>query len=235
MAEPDLPLPPSAPEAPPPVLTPRDDIAAFRVDDPRVDDADGLPPADPATLAANGKKNRKERPPKSPLRSTVEWIAVIAGALVIALVVRTFLVQMFYIPSESMENTLVEGDRLLVNKLSYKLHEVHRGDIVVFERPPESASSALIRDLVKRVVALEGETIEVQDGRVFINGRELTEPYLAQQGVTRPLSRKVVPKDHVFVMGDNRASTVVLDPIHEDLIVGRAFIRVWPLSELRLL
>ena len=94
----------------------------------------------------------------SPYRSLIEWVAVIGGALVVALVIKTFLIQAFYIPSSSMESTLEIGDRVLVNKLSYDLHDVNRGDLIVFERPGDSSGQT--RDLIKRVIALPGETIE---------------------------------------------------------------------------
>ena len=96
------------------------------------------------------------RPPPDRVRSIVEWVAVVVGALVVALVVKTFLFQAFYIPSASMEPTLEEGDRVLVNKLSYDLHDVNRGDIVVFEPPPDEVGPDGIKDLIKRVIGLPG-------------------------------------------------------------------------------
>src|SRR5262249_60509605 len=109
---------------------------------------------------------------RSTTRSVVEWVAVIGGALVVALLIRAFFLAAFYIPSESMVPTLEKGDRVLVNKLSYKLHDVHRGDLVVFERPPNEPDNG-IKDLIKRVVALPGETIEWRDCKVLINGNPL--------------------------------------------------------------
>jgi signal peptidase I len=174
--------------------------------------------------------------PKKPsgLRNTLEWVLIIGGALLVAFVVKTFLVQAFYIPSGSMLPTLEENDRVLVNKLSYDLHDVSRGDIVVFETP--SPAEGQIRDLIKRVVGLPGETVEVRDGHVLIDGRTLQEPYLASGVTTGPLEPQKVPPDHYFVMGDNRANSRdsrFFGPINESLIVGRAFVRVWPLGRLR--
>ena len=97
------------------------------------------------------------------MRSAVEWIAVIGGAVVVALVVKTFLFQAFYIPSPSMSPTLVQNDRVLVNKLAYHFHDVHRGDVVVFERPPTEPSEE-IKDLIKRVIALPGERVSIIGG-----------------------------------------------------------------------
>jgi signal peptidase I len=198
----------------------------------------------------------EEAPPKKASRSTtrsvVEWIAVIGGALVVALVIKTFLIQAFYIPSGSMEPTLDIGDRVLVNKLSYRLHDVNRGDLVVFEANEghgdcgqpvsEAAANAAetgIKDLIKRVIALPGETIDLQDNHVVIDGRVLEEPYIAEGVVTAPTGSIEfpfeVPEGCVFVMGDNRTDSRdsrIFGPIDEDQIVGRAFIRVWPLSQI---
>jgi len=171
----------------------------------------------------------------SSVRNVLEWAAIIVGALAVALLVKTFLVQAFFIPSLSMYPTLDQGDRVLVNKLSYQLHDVHRGDLVVFDRPGGEAGGDGIKDLIKRVVGLSGETIEARDGRVYIDGQVLDEPYLVEGMRTENLPRQVIPAGRVFVMGDNRgdsADSRVFGAIDEDTIVGRAFVRVWPLTEL---
>ena len=168
------------------------------------------------------------------LRSVIEWVAVLGGALVVALVIKTFLFQAFYIPSSSMEPTLEVGDRVLVNKLSYRLHDVNRGDVVVFGRP-ESEAAADVRDLIKRVVGLPGERIEAREGVVLVDGEVLEEPYLADGAVTGDFGPEEVPDGHVFVMGDNRGDSRdsrVFGAITEDSIVGRAFYRVWPPSSI---
>jgi signal peptidase I len=176
----------------------------------------------------------------------VEWVVLIGSALVIALLIKTFLFQAFYIPSESMRPTLNVGDRVLVNKMSYRLHDVNRGDIVVFETPPNADdANGTIKDLVKRVVALPGETIETREGVVYINGRQLEEPYLTNGVKTCELNSnapacpnygpRVVESDHVFVMGDNRRESKdsrSFGPIEESSIVGRVFVRIWPLTDL---
>ncbi len=187
-------------------------------------------------VPADGPADRPGRR-GSGLRNAIEWVVIVVGAFAVALVVKTFLIQAFYIPSESMFPTLTEDDRVLVNKLSYQLHDVNRGDLVVFERPPNEPESD-IKDLVKRVVALEGETIEERDGALFVDGERLDEPYLQPGVESNDLARTVVPPDHVFVMGDNRGSSRdsrFFGPIEEDLIVGRAFVKVWPLLDLELL
>lgn len=175
--------------------------------------------------------------PRSAIKSFVEWVIVLGGALIVAFVVKTFLIQAFYIPSSSMEDTLLIGDRVLVNKLSYDFGDVERGDIVVFERPPQDTGNPDIKDLIKRVIALPGETVELRNGEVFIDGRRLQEPYLdANDGAT--VEPREVPAGHYWVMGDNRGQSKdsrFFGPIPEDLIVGRAFVRIWPVSAFKLL
>lgn len=183
----------------------------------------------------------KDGPRASRTRTLVEWVVVIGGALVVALLIKAFLVQAFYIPSESMVPTLAVGDRVFVNKLSYRLHDVNRGDLVVFERP-EGDPNEDVKDLIKRVVALPGEQLVIKDNAVWIDGERLEEDYLPPGTVTTQGSRAqctdetpcVVPEDAVFVMGDNREHSFdsrYFGPIEEDTIVGRAFLRIWPLGE----
>ena len=189
-------------------------------------------------------------------RSIVEWAVLIVVAVGIAFLIKTFLFQAFYIPSASMEPTLKVGDRVLVNKLSYDLHDLHRGDIVVFESGPNPEwHKAGIEDLVKRVIALPGETVTQCDGdNVCINGRRLVESYLPKDTPTiipttlpklsdgtmacaagSPAGGCTVPPGHVFVMGDNRTNSQdarANGPIKESSIVGRVFVRIWPLNRL---
>ena len=212
------------------------------------------PPPQPAPTRATGDGQRRRRRRKSSHRNTIEWIVVVGGALLVAILIKTFLFQAFYIPSVSMSPTQMVGDRVLVNKLSYRLHDVHRGDIVVFQRPPDSQPTITVKacdgsdvtinhgslsgeidDLIKRVIALPGETVEERDGHIFVNGSQLNEPYLPA-GVTTPQFQFRtqcirVPDHSVFVLGDNRnnsSASNAFGPIDEDLIVGRAFVRVWP-------
>lgn len=177
-------------------------------------------------------------------RAIVEWGAVVVGALALAFVVRAFLLGTFYIPTPSMEPTLTSGDRILVNKLSYRLHDVNRGDLVVFD-PPASAEPGADH-LIKRVIGLPGETVTAVEGRILIDGGLLIEPYLAWAEGTDDFGAVPwcddggagscrVPEDHVFVMGDNRPNSRdsrFFGPVPVDSIVGRAFVRYWPLGDL---
>lgn len=180
---------------------------------------------------------------KSTARVTAEWVAVLAGALVLALVLRSVLFQAYYIRFTSMEPTLSNGDRVLVNKLGYDLHDVNRGDMVVFERP-RGVSGRQQDDLIKRVVALPGEVIKFVEGDVYINDRRLHEPYLESPGITTGRMPSgcaaivdggcLIGAGEVFVMGDNRANSTdsrAFGPISEHLIVGHAFLRLWPVTE----
>lgn len=171
----------------------------------------------------------------SPLRNALEWAAVIIGAVLIALLVRNFVVQSFKIPSGSMQPTLIEGDRVLVNRLSYRLHDVNRGDVIVFSRPDSAAAGpGEPEDLIKRVIALPGETIEAREGEVYIDGKALDEPYLVEGTKTLNLDEPVkVPEGEVFVMGDNRGNSSdsrFIGTIPEDSVIGRAFAIIWPPS-----
>ncbi len=186
----------------------------------------------PETPAAPTGKSKP-----SAMRGAVEWVVILVGALIVALVVKTFLLQAFYIPSASMEPTLKVGDRVLVNKLSYDFHDVRRGDIVVFGSPP-GEDNPDIKDLIKRVIGLPNDTVEGRDGRVYINGDPLKEPYLPAGTSTSSFGPEKVPPGHLWVMGDNRSNSKdsrFFHTIPESLVVGRAFIRVWPISSIGLL
>lgn len=200
-------------------------------------DGDGAPADRDGTGPAGGDLAQARHPRHSITRTLVEWAAVIGCGVLIALAAQAFLVQAFWIPSPSMAPTLEVGDRVLVNKLSYRTHDVNRGDLVVFERPPQASTGAdgEIKDLIKRVVAVGGDTIEGRDGVVYVNGERIDEPYLVPGTPTENLDRQEIPDGHVFVMGDNRLNSEdsrVFGAIDEDTIVGRAFVKVLPLTDL---
>ena len=177
-------------------------------------------------------------------RWVIEWAVILMAVLLCTVLLRTYVIQSFYIPSPSMVPTLDVGDRIMVNKLSYDLHSVHRGDIIVFKRPPLEEQD--FPDLVKRVVGLPGETISTRNGHVYINNKLLAEPWLpaGPQSYTGALPDDQhpqfnmpgpvhIPAGEYFVMGDNRTDSEdsrFFGPIPKSLIVGRAVAVVWPLS-----
>lgn len=188
-----------------------------------------------------------------PVKKAIEWLAVIVGALLVAFLIKTFLMQAYYIPSSSMTPALQVGDRVLVNKLSYEFGEVSRGDLVVFKRTEVDTGNKT--DLIKRVIATEGELLEISGGEIFITAKGgkdrklLVEPYLAEGVTTQGFAFEdlcpeseantcLVPENFIFVMGDNRSGSRdsrYFGPVNTDDIVGRAFIRIWPLGSLKLL
>jgi signal peptidase I len=175
-----------------------------------------------------------------------ELVVVVLVAVGVAVLLRTFVVQTFSIPSGSMMPTLDIGDRIVVDKLAYDLHGVGRGDIVVFSRPPaENCAGPPVADLVKRVIGLPGETISLSGhGYVLINGKRLNETWLpkAVQGTTYPgptghpysLDHPYkIPSGDYFMMGDNRGDSCdsrFWGPISKSLIVGKVDVRLWPLT-----
>lgn len=177
--------------------------------------------------AARSARNRRR------IRGAIEWVAAIIGAIAVAWLIQAHLVQAFVIPSGSMEPTLVDRDRVVVNKQSYRSGTPSTGDVVVFSRPPDVPLEDGIDDLIKRVVAVGGETVEARDGRVWVDGEPLDEEYLPESTTTQDFEPVTVPEGHLFVMGDNRGPAMSYDsrffgPIDADLVVGRAFAVVWP-------
>ncbi|HWO70121.1 MAG TPA: signal peptidase I [Actinomycetota bacterium] len=200
-------------------------------------------------MAESAPARPAERP--GPLAFLRELPGLVLLALLLAFVVKALFVQAFYIPSGSMEPTLLPGDRVLVNKIPYYLHDPARGDVVVFEDPNARPTTEgwLARalhwftdglgftrpsqeDFVKRVIGLPGDVVEGKRGKVFVNGEPLREPYLA--GRTRPFAPVEVPAGQLFVLGDNRGasndSRFGLGFVPIENVIGKAFVVIWPPS-----
>lgn len=201
--------------------------------------------------------------PESRMSFFKELPVLIVIAFGLALLIKTFLVQAFFIPSESMLPTLEVGDRVLVNKLAYRFREARRGEVIVFAAEKDTRPRSFMqkvrdlfteglgvrqpreRDFIKRVIGLPGDDLSIRKGRVTIKpsgaekGFRLTEPYIARDLDVRDFGPITVPDDSYFVMGDNRPnssdSRFGLGSIKREDIVGKAFVRIWPLSRAGLL
>ena len=209
--------------------------------DPPEPAAAGVFPGGPTDPSGTGPDRPASTPPAPrrgrARRAVFEWVAILVVAVVAALLLRTFVIQPYYIPSGSMEPTLMVGDKVLVNKLAYDFHKVHRGDVVVFRKPPKDYTPN-IKDLIKRVIGLPGETISASGGSVYIDGHPLKEPWLPKGVTTADFPPVHIPTGDYFVMGDNRGNSAdsrVIGPISGKLIVGRAFLIIWPIGRINTL
>ena len=178
---------------------------------------------------------------RTQMRAVWEWVFVVVIAIGAAMLIRLFLFQQYYIDGPSMQTTLMPQDRVLVNKMSYKLHDIHRGDVIVFDRVTNETQHD---DLIKRVMGLAGETLEIRSCIVYVDGVLVDEPYLnpeqtsqiepsARCGSHTDMAPTVVPEHTVFVMGDNRVQSFDsrdFGPIDTDKVRGRAFVVIWPAS-----
>lgn len=162
-----------------------------------------------------------------------EWVRSIVIAIVLALVIRFFLFEVFVVEGGSMSPTLEENERLVVNKIVYRLDEPRYGEIVVFEFEPG-------RDFIKRVIGMGGDTIEIRAGKLYRNGKKVEEPYLIDELQMRDYGPVTVPEGKFFLMGDYRTNSMDsrdgrVGFIPEEKIKGRAFFIFWPPWEARLL
>ncbi|MCZ7661853.1 MAG: signal peptidase I [Thermoleophilia bacterium] len=160
------------------------------------------------------------------LGSLVEIVVIVGAAFILALLIQQFVVKPFYIPSESMEDTLVKGDRVLVNRFIYRFSEPERGDVVVFHPP-----TAPQEDYIKRIVAVGGQTVAVHDGKLYVDGEPQDEPYVKNPSINGTFPEREVPEGSVFMMGDNRnqsGDSRVFGPVEESRILGKAFMVYWP-------
>ncbi len=233
LAEPAQPAEPAEPDAPLPASAPN---------------------AGEAWLGLPSVRHRLERLMPRPVAAAVELLLICALALGLAEGVQAAVVKPFKIPSASMEPTLAIGQRILVNRLVYRLHAPHRGDIIVFHPPtslqcavptavtepcPQGNGKEATTYFVKRVVALPGERLSILDGHPVINGHEISnEPYIAPCGDAQGCNLStsiVIPRGDVFVMGDNRGNSDdsrFWGPVPDSWIIGQAFFTYWPLNRL---
>ncbi len=210
--------------------------ASYQAGTPTVSRAE---PAAP-TRHRHGAKAPATPTTAGPARRLIRLVVLLVLTAVSVIGLRTFVVASYYIPSASMETTLhgcphCEPDMVLVDKLSYRFKSISRTDVVVFNRPPLAPPED--KQLIKRVIGLPGETVSGHDGHVYIDGKQLIEPYVnpACHG-TADFGAVKVPDDTYFMMGDNRCDSFdsrMFGPIPRSSVVGRAFAVIWPAKHLR--
>ncbi|MDJ1121533.1 signal peptidase I [Olsenella sp. YH-ols2217] len=179
-------------------------------------------------------------PKRSRARDIVEWVAIIAAAVVFAILLRTYVVEPYEIPSESMINTIQVGDRILGEKITYRTRDPEAGEVVTFLDPEDSSTT-----LIKRVIATPGQTVDLQNGVVYVDGVAQDEPYVLGKP-TDPIERHAetldgpvsypytLGDDEYWVMGDNRTNSLdsrYFGPITRDMITSRAWVTFWPLND----
>ncbi len=213
------------------------------------------------SLEAPEPEHDPKHAPKKHRNPVTQFLGELPGliimAFVLALLIKTFLVQAFFIPSGSMEPTLVPGDRVLVLKVPYYFGDPDRGDIIVFEDPDPSGvpDRGLVsgffhwmfeglgvqrpdsEDFIKRVIGTPGDTVWAKDGQVYVNGEAIEESYLTQP--TDDFAKDTVPEGKLFVMGDNRGNSLdsrfSLGFVPIDKVIGKAEIVIWPPGDLSLI
>lgn len=223
-------------------------------------DASRRAPAPPPPPPAPEQQSEEEPRPEQERKHRSFWRelpVLVVLAFVIALLIKTFLLQAFFIPSASMAPTLMVGDRVLVEKVSYRVDEPSHGDVVVFERDlaqvvnPQAEEddqpfwrditdafrglfgfpTGTEQDFIKRVIAVGGDTVRGSGGQVSVNGEVIEEPYLPEGTQTSDFAAITVPEGEIFVMGDNRNNSDDsrnFGPVPTDTVVGRGFLLIWP-------
>ena len=158
-----------------------------------------------------------------------DWLVAIVVAVVLAFIIRQFIVELYVVDGPSMRPTLQSRERLVVNKFIYRFHPPEKGDVLVFQYPRDPS-----RDFIKRVIAVPGDTIEIREGRVLVNDQLLTEDYILEK-TRSEYPKATVPEGHIFVMGDNRNNSedsrfADVGFVPYDLIKGKAMLVFWPIS-----
>lgn len=162
-------------------------------------------------------------------KEILSWCFVILAGFLLALFVTKVIIVKAVVPTGSMENTIMTGDKVIGNRLSYLFSSPKRGDIIIFQFPDDKT-----QDYVKRVIGLPGETVTIKEGNVYIDGELLNEDYIKEPMVSEPEQTYVVPENSYFVMGDNRNGSkdsrywLTTNYVQEDLIRGKVWIRYSP-------
>ena len=183
-----------------------------------------------SAIPSRRSKKGKEKKEKSAIREFLEMVII---AVALAVFIKTFIAGNYYIPSGSMEPTVITNDKVIVTHFSYYLSEPKRGDVIVFEYPEDRT-----KDYIKRCIGLPGETVEFKDSKLYVNGELIEEPYLPEGLVFDDYGPVTVPEGSYFMCGDNRnhsADSRVWGFLPEDLIIGKAQVVYWPFAHWRTL
>jgi signal peptidase I len=186
----------------------------------------------PMSDASTAKKN-----PKSRRRALIDWAIIVVVAVVASIIIRTFVFETYFVPTGSMIPTLPIGDRIIVDKLSVDFGTIHTGDIVVFKAPADVAADCgdSVTDLVKRVIGLPGETLTSKGNTIYINGKALKENWPHTEPFGTAIKRITLKKNQYFMIGDNHLPSCdsrVWGTVPRSAIIGKVFLRVWPLSSI---
>lgn len=181
------------------------------------------------------RRRSKPMAPKSASREALEWIVCILVAVALALTFNTFVAQIIIVDGTSMEPTLMNRERMLVTRFTYRIRMPERGEIVILHYPDPADRE----NYVKRVVGLPGDTVEIRDGTLYVNGSAIDEPYIAAR-MERDLAPVVVPKGTVYVLGDNRNDShdsryYDVGPVSTDLLLGEVHAVIWPVHGMRMM
>jgi signal peptidase I len=204
-----------------------------------VDEAPELP-SEPPPIESPGKASRA----RGASGCLVEIAQTLIATVALFFVIQAFVAQPFQVQQTSMESTFFEGDYLIVDRLSHVWSPYTRGQVIVFQPPPTFPDGG--KPLIKRIIGVGGDTIELRDGAVFVNGARLDEPYVHRDAsgsadssdATTQMSQWLVPAGQLFVMGDHRgfsSDSRAFGPIEVSSVIGRAFVRYWPFDRFALI
>jgi signal peptidase I len=171
-------------------------------------------------------------------RVVIEWTIIIVIAVSASFLVRAFVFQTFFIPSDSMTPTLLKGDRIVVNKLSVDFGTINIGDIVVFKAPPDVSKLCHdpVTDLVKRVIGLPGDHLYSKGNTIYVNGKALDQKWTVYPAIGEPIFPTTVPAGHYFMMGDDHAGSCdsrTWGTVPRSDLIGKVFVRIWPLKSIK--
>jgi signal peptidase I len=173
---------------------------------------------------------------KSHRRGIIEWLLVLVVAVTASFLIRTFVFQTFSIPSSSMNPTLWKGDRIMVNKLSVDFGTINIGDIVVFKAPPDVKADCddAVTDLVKRVIGVPGDHLTSKGNTIYVNGKPLDQKWSHYAALGTAIGQVTVPQGEYFMMGDNHSNSCdsrTWGMVPRSSIIGKVFLKFWPLSQ----